>query len=128
MPFARAGARWVRASSRKSWSRWLEMAVQSQKIRIRLKAFDYRLIDQSALEIVETAKRTGAVVRGPVPMPTRVQRFDLLRSPHVDKTSRDQLEIRTHLRLMDIIDPTDKTVDALMKLDLPAGVDVEIKL
>jgi small subunit ribosomal protein S10 len=104
------------------------MAVKSQKIRIRLKAFDYRLIDQSALEIVDTAKRTGAVVKGPVPLPTRKQRFDLLRSPHVNKTSRDQLEIRTHLRLMDIIDPTDKTVDALMKLDLPAGVDVEIKL
>ncbi len=104
------------------------MAVQSQKIRIRLKAFDYRLIDQSALEIVETAKRTGAVVKGPVPLPTRIQRFDVLRSPHIDKTSRDQFEMRTHLRLMDIIDPTDKTVDALMKLDLPAGVDVEIKL
>jgi len=99
-----------------------------QKIRIRLKAFDYRLIDQSALEIVETAKRTGAVVKGPVPLPTRIERFDVLRSPHVNKTSRDQFEIRTHLRLMDIIDPTDKTVDALMKLDLPAGVDVEIKL
>ena len=102
--------------------------MQSQKIRIRLKAFDYRLIDQSAQEIVETAKRTGAVVRGPVPLPTRKQRFDILRSPHVNKASRDQLEIRTHLRLMDIVDPTDKTVDALMKLDLPAGVDVEIKL
>ena len=102
--------------------------MQSQRIRIRLKAYDYRLIDQSALEIVDTAKRTGAVVRGPVPLPTRRQRFDLLRSPHIDKTSRDQLEIRSHLRLMDIIDPTDKTVDALMKLDLPAGVDVEIKV
>jgi small subunit ribosomal protein S10 len=88
-----------------------------QKIRIRLKAFDYRLIDQSAQEIVETAKRTGAVVRGPVPLPTRKERFDILRSPHVNKASRDQLEIRTHLRLMDIVDPTDKTVDALMKLD-----------
>ncbi len=103
-------------------------ASQNQKIRIRLKAFDYRLIDQSALEIVETAKRTGAVVRGPVPLPTRIQRFDILRSPHVNKTSRDQFEIRTHVRLIDIVDPTDKTVDALMKLDLPAGVDVEIKL
>ena len=102
--------------------------MQSQRIRIRLKAFDYRLIDQSALEIVDTAKRTGAVVRGPVPLPTRKQSFYLLRSPHIDKASRDQLEIRTHLRLMDIIDPTDKTVDALMKLDLPAGVDVEIKV
>jgi small subunit ribosomal protein S10 len=102
--------------------------MQKQKIRIRLKAFDYKLIDQSALEIVETAKRTGAIVKGPVPLPTRMQRFDILRSPHVNKTSRDQFEIRTHQRLMDIVDPTDKTVDALMKLDLPAGVDVEIKL
>jgi small subunit ribosomal protein S10 len=105
-----------------------EKNMQSQKIRIRLKAFDYRLIDQSAAQIVETAKRTGAVVNGPVPLPTRIERFDVLRSPHVNKTSRDQFEIRTHQRLMDIIDPTDKTVDALMKLDLPAGVDVEIKL
>lgn len=102
--------------------------MQNQKIRIRLKAFDYRLIDRSAAEIVDTAKRTGAVVKGPIPLPTRIERFDLLRSPHVNKTSRDQMEIRTHLRLMDIIDPTEKTVDALMKLDLPAGVDVEIKL
>ena len=99
-----------------------------QKIRIRLKAFDYRLIDQSAAEIVETAKRTGAIVKGPVPLLTRIQRFDILRSPHVNKTSRDQFEIRTHQRLMDIVDPTEKTVDALMKLDLPAGVDVEIKV
>ena len=98
------------------------------KFRRRLKAYDYKLIDQSALEIVDTAKRTGAVVRGPVPLPTRIQRFDILRSPHVNKTSRDQLEIRTHQRLMDIVDPTDKTVDALMKLDLPAGVDVKIKV
>ncbi len=100
----------------------------NQKIRIRLKAFDYKLIDQSALEIVETAKRTGAVVKGPIPLPTSIERFDVLRSPHVNKTSRDQFEIRTHRRLMDIMDPTEKTVDALMKLDLPAGVDVEIKL
>ena len=99
-----------------------------QKIRIRLKAFDYKLIDQSAQEIVETAKRTGAIVKGPVPLPTRMQRFDILRSPHVNKTSRDQFEIRTHQRVMDIVDPTDTTVDALMKLDLTAGVDVEIKL
>ncbi len=102
--------------------------MQNQKIRIRLKAFDYRLIDQSAAEIVDTAKRTGAIVKGPVPLPTRIMKFNLLRSPHVNKSSRDQMEIRTHQRLMDIIDPTDKTVDALMKLDLPAGVDVEIKL
>jgi small subunit ribosomal protein S10 len=102
--------------------------MSSQKIRIRLKAFDYRLIDQSASQIVDTAKRTGAVVKGPIPLPTKIERYDILRSPHVNKTSRDQFEIRTHLRMMDIIDPTDKTVDALMKLDLPAGVDVEIKL
>ena len=102
--------------------------MQSQKIRIRLKAFDYRLIDQSAAQIVETAKRTGAVVNGPVPLPTKIERFDVLRSPHVNKTSRDQFEIRTHLRLMDIVDPTDKTVDALMKLDLASGVDVRIKI
>ena len=100
----------------------------SQKIRIRLKAFDYKLIDQSAQEIVDTAKRTGAVVKGPIPLPTRIERFDLLRSPHVNKKARDQFEIRTHQRLMDILDPTDKTVDALMKLDLATGVDVEIKL
>jgi len=102
--------------------------MQSQKIRIRLKAFDYDQIDQSAQRIVDTAKRTGAVVRGPIPLPTKIERFDILRSPHVNKTSRDQFEIRTHLRMMDIIDPTEKTVDALMKLDLPAGVDVVIKL
>ena len=127
MPSARAAGPSAPASSPRSSSKHGQ-AWQSQKIRIRLKAFDYRLIDQSALEIVETAKRTGAVVKGPVPLPTRIERFDVLRSPHVNKTSRDQFEIRTHLRLMDIIDPTDKTVDALMKLDLPAGVDVEIKL
>ena len=99
-----------------------------QRIRIRLKAFDYKLIDQSALEIVDTAKRKGAVVRGPLPLPTKIKRLDVLRSPHVNKKARDQFELRTHLRLMDIIEPTEKTVDALMKLDLPAGVDVEIKL
>ena len=100
----------------------------SQKIRIRLKAFDYKLIDQSAQEIVDTAKRTGAVVKGPIPLPTRIERVDLLRSPHVNKKARDQFEIRTHQRLMDILDPTDKTVDALMKLDLAAGVEVQISL
>src|SRR3954465_9855073 len=102
--------------------------MQKQKIRIRLKAFDYKLIDQSALEIVDTAKRTGAIVKGPVPLPTRMQRFDILRSPHVNKTSRDQFEIRTHHRLLDVVDRADKPVGALMKRDLPAGVDVEIKL
>lgn len=102
--------------------------MKSQKIRIRLKAFDYKLIDQSAAEIVDTAKRTGAEIRGPVPLPTRFRRYNVLRSPHVDKISQDQFEMRTHQRLMDIIEPTDKTVDALMRLDLPAGVDVEIAL
>ena len=100
----------------------------SQRIRIRLKAFDHRLIDQSAREIVETAKRTGAQVRGPVPLPSKKERFTILISPHVNKDARDQYELRTHKRLMDILDPTDKTVDALMKLDLAAGVDVQIKL
>ena len=125
MLFAKAAVPWARVSWQRSLS---EARVQKQKIRIRLKAFDYKLIDQSALEIVDTAKRTGAIVRGPVPLPTRMQRFDILRSPHVNKTSRDQFEIRTHQRLMDIVDPTDKTVDALMKLDLPSGVDIEVKL
>ncbi|HIJ21381.1 MAG: 30S ribosomal protein S10 [Gammaproteobacteria bacterium] len=99
-----------------------------QRIRIRLKAFDYRLIDQSAREIAQTAKRTGAQVRGPIPLPTKKERFTVLTSPHVNKDARDQYELRTHKRMMDIVDPTDKTVDALMKLDLAAGVDVQIKL
>lgn len=100
----------------------------NQKIRIRLKSFDHRLIDQSAQEIVDTAKRTGAQVRGPVPLPTRIERFNILTSPHVNKDARDQYEIRTFKRMVDIIQPTDKTVDALMKLDLAAGVDVQIAL
>ena len=100
----------------------------NQRIRIRLKSFDHRLIDQSAREIVDTAKRTGAHVKGPIPMPTKKERFTILTSPHVNKDARDQYEIRTHKRMLDIVDPTDKTVDALMKLDLAAGVDVQIKL
>ena len=100
----------------------------TQTIRIRLKPFDHKLIDISAKEIVETAKRTGARVLGPIPLPTRKERFTILVSPHVDKDARDQYEIRTHKRLMDIVEPTDKTVDALMKLDLAAGVDVQIEL
>ena len=100
----------------------------SNKIRIRLKAFDHRLIDSSTLEIVDTAKRTGAQVRGPIPLPTRKERFTVLTSPHVNKDARDQYEIRTHKRVLDIVDPTEKTVDALMKLDLAAGVDVQISL
>jgi small subunit ribosomal protein S10 len=102
--------------------------MSKQRIRIRLKAFDHRLIDQSASEIVETAKRTGAQVLGPIPLPTKKERFTILISPHVNKDARDQYELRTHKRLMDIIEPTEKTVDALMKLDLAAGVDVQIKL
>lgn len=100
----------------------------SQRIRIRLKAFDHRLIDRSASEIVETAKRTGAQVKGPIPLPTKKERFTVLISPHVNKDARDQYEMRTHKRLMDIVDPTEKTVDALMKLDLAAGVEVQIRL
>ncbi len=101
---------------------------QAQQIRIRLKAFDHRLIDQSTQEIVDTAKRTGAQVHGPIPLPTRKERFTVLISPHVNKDARDQYEIRTHKRLLDIIEPTEKTVDALMKLDLAAGVEVQISL
>ena len=100
----------------------------NQNIRIKLKAFDHKLIDKSAMEIVETAKRTGARVRGPIPLPTKMERFTILVSPHVDKDARDQYEIRTHKRIMDIVEPTEKTIDALMKLDLAAGVDVQIKL
>jgi small subunit ribosomal protein S10 len=99
----------------------------ANKIRIRLKAYDYKLLDQSASEIVETAKRTGAKVAGPIPLPTKINRFTVLRGPFVDKKSREQFEIRTHKRLLDILDPTQQTLDALMKLDLSAGVDVEIK-
>ena len=99
-----------------------------QNIRIRLKAFDHRVLDHSTREIVNTAKRTGATVRGPIPLPTRIERFTVNRSPHVDKKSRDQYEIRTHKRLLDILEPTQQTIDALGKLDIAAGVDVEIKL
>ncbi len=102
--------------------------MENQNIRIGLKAFDHRVLDQSALEIVNTARRTGAGVRGPIPLPTRIEKFTVLRSPHIDKKSREQFEIRTHKRVLDIVDPTPQTVDALMKLDLAAGVDVEIKL
>ncbi len=100
---------------------------QEQKIRIKLKAYDHRLLDQSAAEIVETAKKTGAKVSGPIPLPTKREIYTVLRSPHVDKKSREQFQLKTHKRLLDIISPTSKTIDALRKLDLPAGVDVEIK-
>jgi small subunit ribosomal protein S10 len=105
-----------------------DVNMESQNIRIRLKAFDHRVLDQSTREIVNTAKRTGAQVRGPIPLPSRIEKFTVNRSPHIDKKSREQFEIRTHKRLLDIVDPTPQTVDALMKLDLAAGVDVEIKL
>ena len=102
--------------------------MDNQNIRIRLKAYDHRILDQSTQEIVNTARRTGAEVRGPIPLPTNIEKFTVLRGPHVDKKSREQFEIRTHKRLLDIVEPTPQTVDALMKLDLAAGVDVEIKL
>jgi len=102
--------------------------VTGQKIRVSLKSYDYRLLDKSVSEIVDTVKRTGATVAGPVPLPTKISKFCVLRSPHVDKKSREQFEIRTHKRLIDILEPTQQTVDALMKLDLAAGIDVEIKL
>ena len=107
---------------------FMESVMQNQRIRIRLKAYDHRLIDHSTAEIVETAKRTGAQVRGPIPLPTRKERYTILISPHVNKDARDQYEIRTHKRLVDIVEPTEKTVDALMRLDLAAGVDVQISL
>ena len=102
--------------------------MENQNIRIRLKAYDHRVLDQSASEIVNTARRTGAQVCGPIPLPTRIERFTVLRGPHIDKKSREQFEIRTHKRLLDIVDPTPQTVDALMKLDLAAGVDVQISV
>ena len=102
--------------------------MDNQNIRIRLKAFDHRILDQSTSEIVNTARRTGAQIRGPIPLPTSLNRFTVLRGPHVDKKSREQFEMRTHKRVLDIVEPTPQTVDALMKLDLASGVDVEIKL
>jgi small subunit ribosomal protein S10 len=98
-----------------------------QTIRIRMEAYDHRILDQSALEVVETAKRTGAKVFGPIPLPTRIERYTVLRSPHVDKKSREQFEIRTHKRLIDIVEPTAKTMDALNKINMPAGIDIKIK-
>lgn len=101
--------------------------VLDQKIRIRMEAYDHRVLDQSALEVVETAKRTGAKVFGPVPLPTRIERYTVLRSPHIDKKSREQFEIRTHKRLIDIVEPTAKTMDALNKINMPAGIEIKIK-
>ena len=102
--------------------------MKNDKIRIWLKAFDHRVLDQSVGEIVSTAKRTGAQVKGPIPLPRRIQRYTVLRSPHIDKKSREQFEIRTHKRLIDVLEPSSKTIDTLMRLNLPAGVDIEIKL
>ena len=102
--------------------------MDKQKIRIKMKSYDHRLLDKSVVEVVNVAKRTGARVVGPIPLPTKISRYTVLRSPHVDKKSREQFEIRTHKRLLDILEPTPKTVDLLSKLDLPAGIDVEIKL
>ncbi len=99
-----------------------------QRIRIRLKAFDHRILDQSAVQIVDTAERTGAAVAGPVPLPTKIEKYTVIRSPFIDKDSREQFEIRTHKRLIDVLEPTSKTIDALTRLNLPAGVDIEIKL
>src|SRR5690349_1997264 len=137
-PSARAAAPSAPASSPRSSSNQrrhspraegsTEMAIDNQNIRIRLRAYDHRVLDQSTSEIVNTAKRTGARVRGPIPLPTKIEKFTVLRSPHIDKKSREQFEIRTHKRVLDIVDPTPQTVDALMKLDLASGVDVEIKL
>src|SRR5690606_16489785 len=124
-PSGRAAAPSAPASSPRSSSKRGFMA--THKIRIRLKAYDYKLLDQSAREIVETARRTGARVAGPIPLPTTINKFTVLRGPHIDKKSREQFEIRTHKRLLDILEPTQATLDALMKLDLSAGVDVEIK-
>ena len=106
----------------------MDKGIANQKIRIRLKAYDHKLLDQSAMEIVETARETGAKIAGPIPLPTMINKYCVLRSPHVNKKSREQFEIRTHKRLIDIVDPTPQTVDALMKLELAVGVDVEIKL
>lgn len=106
----------------------MAVVTNNQRIRIRLKAFDHKLIDRSTKEIVETARRTGAIIKGPIPLPIKIERYTVLISPHVDKDARDQYEIRTHKRLLDILQPTDKTIDALMKLDLAAGVDVQISV
>ena len=132
MPSARVAARSAPVRLLRFWSSGTGSGAESrmamrESIRIRLKAYDHRILDQSTAEIVETAKRSGAQVAGPIPLPTVRNRYTVLRSPHVDKKSREQFEIRTHKRLLDILAPTQETVDALMKLDLPAGVDVEIK-
>lgn len=128
MPCAKAAARSAPALSVKSSNRYGIVMITNTKIRIRLRAYDHRLLDQSVRDIVDTARKTGARVVGPIPLPTRINKYTVLRSPHVNKKSREQFEVRTHKRLLDIQDPTQQTVDALMKLDLSPGVDVDIKL
>jgi len=127
LPSARAAAPWAPALSAKLLNK-REPMIPTDKIRIRLKGYDHKLLDQSTREIVETARRTGATVAGPIPLPTSINRYTVLRSPHVNKKSREQFEMRTHRRLLDILEPTQQTIDSLMKLELSAGVDVEIKL
>src|SRR3954452_13454746 len=127
-PFTRRGRPGRTGAGSRFGGNCKERTMGKQKIRIRLRAYDHRVLDNSTKEIVNTAKRTGARVRGPIPLPTHIERFTVNRSPHVDKKSREQFEIRTHRRLLDIVEPTPQTVDALMKLDLAAGVDVEIKI
>jgi len=126
--FGRGVAPWVQASSVTSSNKRKGLDMTTQKIRVCLKSYDHKLLDKSTVEIVDTVRRTGASVAGPIPLPTKINKYCVLRSPHVDKKSREQFEIRTHKRLLDILEPTQQTVDALMKLDLAAGIDVEIKL
>ncbi len=126
-PLAKKGTSAEYVRSLETWRMEEKLMAKTQKIRIRLKAYDYKALDQSASKIVETAKRTGAQVSGPIPLPTEKNIYTILRSPHVNKDSREQFEMRTHKRLVDILEPTAKTIDALTRLDLPAGVDIEIK-
>ena len=128
MRYGREVVRWGQASSVTSSNKGEGLDMTTQKIRVCLKSYDHKLLDKSTVEIVDTVRRTGASVAGPIPLPTRINKYCVLRSPHVDKKSREQFEIRTHKRLLDILEPTQQTVDALMKLDLAAGIDVEIKL
>ena len=128
MRFGRGVAPWAQASSVTSSNKGKGLDMTTQKIRVCLKSYDHKLLDKSTVEIVDTVRRTGASVAGPIPLPTKINKYCVLRSPHVDKKSREQFEIRTHKRLLDILEPTQQTVDALMKLDLAAGIDVEIKL
>jgi small subunit ribosomal protein S10 len=127
-PKAASAATTAKAASAATTAKPATTAKQTIRIRIKLKAYDHRILDQSAVQIVEAAERTGANVAGPVPLPTDIRRFTVIRSPHIDKDSREQFEIRTHKRLIDVMDPTSKTIDALTRLNLPAGVDIEIKL